>query len=653
MSNFITKWILEFGDKVTGPIKNMVKGITDATGSVGKLNERIKFTEKEAQEALVSTKEHFNDLKAKIKENEAELKKLEKAYEKAAPGRNKAEALAALQAQRDKVEALNKELKETEEDLQDINEQLDKFKSKDQNWNAIITGANQFAEVIGRVSESLSFSVEIQNLTTEVRRMTDLSGSALDGFVSKSLEISEVYRQDASEIAKAANSMKVQIGGTYEENLRLLEEGYKRGANVNGDFLDQMKEYGPQIKALGISASDAIALIAKAGKDGVFSDKAMDALKEGGLAVREMGQAQIDALAGIGLKQKDLVGKTTIEALQLISKSMKGATEQAKQLVLADIFKGAGEDAGKAFVEGLADGMPRLEDLPAVEEAGSGFLRFWSNIKTRAGQIVGDLGIYAEKMGPFLQTIASVIPIVQALTKATWLQAAAQKVLNFIMSMNPIGLIIIGITALIALIYFAIDSFDTWGSTVLLFMGPIGILISALVMIQRHWDSIVEAFQSDGIIGGLKRIGMVLLDVLMHPLQRILGWVGELTGWEWAKNSANAVEEFRKKNNLITVKEDKPKTVEDKKNNSVNDLIKTGGLTFNPDDPSKKGKGKKGKGDKDGLNVGSGSGGIKSITINVSNIFNADKNVNIRDLADKVAGRIADRLQDAAINIGS
>lgn len=650
MSNFITKWILEFGDKVTAPIKNMMKSINDATGSVNDLNERIKYTEKEAQEALINTKSHFNDLKSKIKENEAELKKLEKAYEEAAPGRNKAEALAALEAQKKKVEELNAELVETEEDLKDINEQLDAFKSKDQNWNAMITGANQFAEIIGRVSESLSFSVEIQNLTTEVQRMTDLTGEALDSFVAKSLEIGEVYRQDASEIAIAANSMTKQIGGSYEENIALIEEGFRRGANINGDFLDQMKEYGPQIKALGISASDAIAIIAKSGKDGVFSDKAIDALKEGGLAVREMGQTQIDALAGIGLKQKDLAGKTTMEALQIISKGMKGATEQAKQLVLADIFKGAGEDSGKAFIEGLADGMPKLEDLPAVDEAGEGFIRFWSNIKTKAGQIVGDIGVYSEKLGPFLQTIASVIPIVQSLTKATWLQTAAQKVLNFVMSMNPIGLIIAGIVALITLIYFAIDSFDTWGSTILLFMGPIGMLISGIVLIQRHWDSIVEAFKSDGIIGALKRIGIVLLDVIMHPLQRILGWVGELTGWKWAKDSANAVEEFRKKNNLITVKEEKAKSSEEKKK-SVNDLIKTDLLSFSPED-DKKNKGKKGKGEKDGLNVGSGSGGIKSITINVSNIFNTDKNVNIRDLADKVAGRIADRLQDAAINIG-
>lgn len=69
----------------------------------------------------------------------------------------------------------------------------------------------------------------------------------------------------------------------------------------------------------------------------------------------------------------------------------------------------------------------------------------------------------------------------------------------------------------------------------LVLLGPIGMLISAFMLIKRHWDSIVEAFKSDGIIGALKRIGIVLLDVLMHPLQRILGWVAELTDWQWAK----------------------------------------------------------------------------------------------------------------------
>lgn len=140
---------------------------------------------------------------------------------------------------------------------------------------------------------------------------------------------------------------------------------------------------------------------------------------------------------------------------------------------------------------------------------------------------------------------------------AFWTKAVtvAQWAWNAALSANPIGLVIAAIAVLIGLIVVAINKFDSWGSTMLLLLGPIGMVVSAVMMIKRHWDSIVDAFQSDGIIGGLKRIGLVLLDVLMHPLQRILGWVAELTGWDWAKNAAGSVEEFRKNMNLISTSE--------------------------------------------------------------------------------------------------
>lgn len=145
----------------------------------------------------------------------------------------------------------------------------------------------------------------------------------------------------------------------------------------------------------------------------------------------------------------------------------------------------------------------------------------------------------------------------QAAAKATKGLTVAQWLLNFAMNANPIGLIILGITALVTLIVFAIKKFDDWGSVVLNMLGPIGMFINAIMMIKRHWDSIVNAFKSDGIIGGLKRIGLVLLDVLMHPFQRILGWIAKLTGWKWAENAKNQVEEFRTKMELVTPQEKK------------------------------------------------------------------------------------------------
>ena len=164
---------------------------------------------------------------------------------------------------------------------------------------------------------------------------------------------------------------------------------------------------------------------------------------------------------------------------------------------------------------------------------------------------------------------------------ATKGMAVAQGILNAIMNMNPIMLVVSAIGALIGYVTVAISYFDSFGSTMLLLLGPIGMLISAFMMIKRHWDSIVEAFKSEGILAGFKRIGLVLLDVIMAPLQKILGWVAELTGWEWAANASGSVEEFRRNMDLVsdeeksnTQKDDKPQEVTVVENKDSFDLTK-------------------------------------------------------------------------------
>jgi hypothetical protein len=47
-------------------------------------------------------------------------------------------------------------------------------------------------------------------------------------------------------------------------------------------------------------------------------------------------------------------------------------------------------------------------------------------------------------------------------------------------------------------------------------------MINAFKAVYDHWESIKKAFQTDGIIGGLKRLGIVLMDALLKPLQQIL-----------------------------------------------------------------------------------------------------------------------------------
>ncbi|EEI90204.1 hypothetical protein HMPREF0765_4155 [Sphingobacterium spiritivorum ATCC 33300] len=242
----------------------------------------------------------------------------------------------------------------------------------------------------------------------------------------------------------------------------------------------------------------------------------------------------------------------------------------------------------------------------------------------------------------------------------TWLQTAAQNALNFAMSANPIGLIIVAIALMIGLVYAAIENFDTWGSTILMFLGPIGYMVSAIVLLKRNWESVVKAFESEGFFGAIRRINIVLMDALLHPIEKILGVMANIPGLGWAKDALQSVKDFRDKNDLRTKDEKKSEAKPESEKESdkaagspadVNSLIK-------PVDPQKfpdAGLIKtKPKGEEQPLNVGSGSNGIKSIsmTLNIVNNFAVSRDTNIRDVADKVVGLVNDRLRDAVINMG-
>lgn len=130
--------------------------------------------------------------------------------------------------------------------------------------------------------------------------------------------------------------------------------------------------------------------------------------------------------------------------------------------------------------------------------------------------------------------------------------AGVMTVLPVIMSViaavfSPLG-VIVATLALIGIgIYKIIENFESWGATIAVFMGPLGLVISLLHSFYRNWDMIKEGFQTGGIIGGLKAIGATLLDVILLPLQQILTLVGNLPGkvGEWATKGADSIAELR------------------------------------------------------------------------------------------------------------
>ena len=157
---------------------------------------------------------------------------------------------------------------------------------------------------------------------------------------------------------------------------------------------------------------------------------------------------------------------------------------------------------------------------------------------------------------PIFGTFAGVLG---AVTIATWAW-------NVALTANPVGLLIAGISALIALVVMAIKNFDQWGAVILALLVPIGWLINAIKSIYDHWDSIKKAFTDGGILEGLKRIGYVLLDAVLKPVQQLLEVLSYIPGLEGlAGKGANYIQELRKSLDTITTGENKESSSEEEK----------------------------------------------------------------------------------------
>jgi phage-related minor tail protein len=68
--------------------------------------------------------------------------------------------------------------------------------------------------------------------------------------------------------------------------LDIVEIGFRKGADAQGQFLDGLKEYSVQFRDAGLSAEDFLSVSIAATNEGIFSDKGLDVVKEFGLRIQ-------------------------------------------------------------------------------------------------------------------------------------------------------------------------------------------------------------------------------------------------------------------------------------------------------------------------------------------------------------------------------
>lgn len=395
---------------------------------------------------------------------------------------------------------------------------------------------NMVADSFQDLSNSLSFTNEIAELSTTISQFVEGSASEIDKLTSKTAILGEVWNEPATDIAKAANAMTKNIGGSFESNLAIIEKGFKRGANLNNDFLDQLKEYPATVK---MTASEMVGTIVHANKQGIFSDKAIDSIKEATLSLLEMDKAQQDALKGIGIKPEDLLPKINsgniMGAIKDISAAMNqtGLTAAKQQKIVADIFKGAGEDAGGVtWIKSLAKIETDIDKIVVKETEWQRSQRELKTMMAEAKMVIFDT---TKEYMPLIQGLgtvafvtANLIPAMGALgTMTSWVagrfkwlfvgaegNASAIRRLTLWVGRHTLSLwnngkavafsagrmIWAGATAIAGYVSSLVTTTAAqWGLNIAMSANPIGVIVAGIVLLGAaiygliaYWDTVKE-----------------------------------------------------------------------------------------------------------------------------------------------------------------
>jgi hypothetical protein len=227
---------------------------------------------------------------------------------------------------------------------------------------------------IGEIYSSIQDTIEeTKNLNILISNFTKASGDQLSEYTSKAQASALTFKKDVNDIAIAANTASKAFGIDFADAIDFINIGFRQGADAQGEFLDNLREYPVQFAAAGLSLKDYTAIAVNAANQGIYSDQGLNVVKEFGLRITEQTKASKDALTdafGEEFTTKllgDLNARTitTGEAFTMVSEKMTDVNVVSSKLqtVVADVFGSAGEDAGNRYITQLGVILKNTDEI--------------------------------------------------------------------------------------------------------------------------------------------------------------------------------------------------------------------------------------------------------------------------------------------------
>jgi TP901 family phage tail tape measure protein len=400
------------------------------------------------------------------------------------------------------------------------------------------------------------------------------------GLVTQSVStLAKASRMDMGSAAENLIGIMNQFNYTVEQSdrvINVLAAGQAVGAASISQTADALKNFGAVAKGANITIEESTGLIQLLASKGQLGAEAGSRLRAAIVKLQAAGVGYASGVFNIndGLtelkKQYDAL-RTPMERDAMLSKTFGLESITTGSILLNNI------DAFKQFTASVTD----TSEAQKAAEINSRSLsvrlqelqdRFVTIITTAdttkggLGLVSGAISWLTDNMGWMLDIAVPLIGVLLSVKAAIWgiafvskVATAATAAYNFVMGIAAVvngtyatsafateaGMYGMAVAAGVAEAAQWLLNTAFYGFPVVWIIAGIAALIYIIVKLVQHWDKVKEAFKVGGILGAIKEIGKVLLDVVLAPLQAILSIIAKITGADWAKNGKMAIEVFR------------------------------------------------------------------------------------------------------------
>jgi len=432
---------------------------------------------------------------------------------------------------------------------------FERFKTAAFNFD-VITNA------IGKVSQAfqsmVGSSLDFEQQQANMRTLLNGDAEATDNLIGKIREYGKATVYDRSGLIEAQKTMMafgldaefafgklknigdIALGDSQKMNSLALafSQATSSGKLMGQDLMQMINAGFNPLEVISQKTGKSMAQLKdEMSKGGISADLLAQSLEwatEEGGRFYQGAETAAETTAGKIAKMKDQIDDFKISLFEW----SHGATAWAAEL-------------GNMFVP-LSQSIPLLKGIynisaNAFKWCGAHWSSFVKLVKTGVVNIAMNMEILkfsiksAGGFFPWLRGVAT---------------AACRGIGVAIGSIPIVGWIAIAmpaITAFTAWLYTKFEGVRNWldgiGAAILMLVPPLGMVINLVTSFIKHWDSVKTAFTDGGILAGIKRIGFVIIDAMLKPVQALLELLSKIPKLgHLAQKGADRIAEIR--NNL-------------------------------------------------------------------------------------------------------